>query len=93
MITEVPSFYDYMAYMYFCGAAISGPWYEYKDLYDFMRAQGHYENIHKVKTFKASMIKFCTVWLCVIVGSIIGDFGFDLSQLTSAEFASYSLPW
>ena len=27
----IPSFVDYWAYMYFCGAAISGPWYEFKD--------------------------------------------------------------
>lgn len=26
-----PSFLDYWSYMYFCGAAISGPWYEFKD--------------------------------------------------------------
>lgn len=31
-ITEgIPSFADYWCYMYFCGAAISGPWYEFKD--------------------------------------------------------------
>jgi hypothetical protein len=27
----IPSFFDYWCYMYFCGAAISGPWYEFKD--------------------------------------------------------------
>lgn len=46
MVKEMPSFYEYMAYMYFCGSSISGPWFEYKDLYDFMRAQGHYKNVH-----------------------------------------------
>lgn len=30
-ISEVPSFWDYWSYMYFCGGAISGPWYEYVD--------------------------------------------------------------
>ena len=30
-VTETPSFFDFMSYLYFCGAAISGPWYEYKD--------------------------------------------------------------
>ena len=31
-ITEgIPSFTDYCCYMYFCGACISGPWYEFKD--------------------------------------------------------------
>lgn len=30
-IEEVPSFFDFIAYLYFCGAAISGPFYEFKD--------------------------------------------------------------
>ena len=30
-IEEIPSFFDFMAYLYFCGAAISGPFYEFKD--------------------------------------------------------------
>jgi hypothetical protein len=51
LIKEMPSFYDYMAYMYFCGSAISGPWFEYKDLYDFLRVQGHYSKVHDVSTF------------------------------------------
>ena len=25
------NFVDYWCYMYFCGAAISGPWYEFND--------------------------------------------------------------
>jgi D-alanyl-lipoteichoic acid acyltransferase DltB (MBOAT superfamily) len=29
--TGIPDFFDYWAYMYFVGAAISGPWYEFKD--------------------------------------------------------------
>lgn len=27
----IPSFFDYWAYMYFVGASISGPWYEFAD--------------------------------------------------------------
>lgn len=27
----IPSFFDFWAYMYFCGGVISGPWYEFKD--------------------------------------------------------------
>jgi D-alanyl-lipoteichoic acid acyltransferase DltB (MBOAT superfamily) len=28
-VEEVPSFLDFFAYIYFCGAVISGPWFEY----------------------------------------------------------------
>lgn len=30
-VDEIPSFFDYFSYLYFCGAAISGPFYEFKD--------------------------------------------------------------
>ena len=30
-VEEVPSFFDFISYLYFCGAAISGPFYEFKD--------------------------------------------------------------
>ena len=30
-IEEIPSFFDFISYLYFCGAAISGPFYEFKD--------------------------------------------------------------
>ena len=35
-IKEVPNFFDFMSYLYYCGAAISGPWYEYKDFMDMI---------------------------------------------------------
>ena len=30
-LEDTPSFLEFFSYMYFCGAAISGPWYEFKD--------------------------------------------------------------
>ena len=30
-VEEVPSLFDFLSYLYFCGAAISGPFYEFKD--------------------------------------------------------------
>lgn len=27
----IPSFFDFMSYLYFCGGAISGPFFEFKD--------------------------------------------------------------
>ena len=30
-VEDIPSLFDFLSYLYFCGAAISGPWYEYKD--------------------------------------------------------------
>ena len=35
-VEELPSFLDFMAYIYFCGASISGPWYEYRDFNDMI---------------------------------------------------------
>ena len=36
-VQEVPSLFDFMAYLYYCGAAISGPFYEYKDFVDHIQ--------------------------------------------------------
>ena len=30
-VEEIPSFFEFISYLYFCGAAISGPFYEFKD--------------------------------------------------------------
>lgn len=39
-ITEgVPSYFDFMSYMYFCGSAISGPWFEFKDFQNYMASR------------------------------------------------------
>jgi D-alanyl-lipoteichoic acid acyltransferase DltB (MBOAT superfamily) len=41
----IPSFFDYWAYMYFCGGSISGPFYEYNDWMNFIRREKQYKNI------------------------------------------------
>jgi D-alanyl-lipoteichoic acid acyltransferase DltB (MBOAT superfamily) len=41
-VDGIPSFFDYWAYMYFVGAAISGPWYEFKDFQEYMSANSKY---------------------------------------------------
>jgi hypothetical protein len=45
LIEKIPSFYDYMGYMYHCGGTISGPFFEYKDFINFIHRTGHYKNI------------------------------------------------
>jgi hypothetical protein len=36
-VYEKPGVLDYFSYMYFGGSAISGPWFEYKDLMQCFR--------------------------------------------------------
>jgi len=36
LVEELPSFYDYMGFMYFCGCTIAGPFFEYKDFINFI---------------------------------------------------------
>ena len=42
---EVPSFFDFMSYLYYCGAAISGPWYEYRDFKQLIHKEGDFKEI------------------------------------------------
>jgi hypothetical protein len=57
-VKEMPSPFDFTSYMYFCGSAISGPWFEFKDLMQLLRVEGHYKDIHNESTFLPGMSKF-----------------------------------
>jgi len=57
-VDEVPSILDFFSYMYFCGAPISGPFLEYKDLIQFFRLEGHYKNVSQASTFWPGLIRF-----------------------------------
>ena len=45
LVEELPSFYDYLGYMYYCGGTITGPFFEYNDFINFIYRKGHYSNI------------------------------------------------
>jgi hypothetical protein len=45
LVEKLPSFYDYMGYIYYCGGTITGPFFEYKDFINFIERTGHYSNI------------------------------------------------
>jgi lysophospholipid acyltransferase len=44
-ITELPSFFEYVSYIFFYASAIVGPFYDYKEHVDFIRLTGNYQNI------------------------------------------------
>jgi hypothetical protein len=57
-VREVPTIFEFTSYMYFCGAPISGPWLEYKDLIQFFRKEEHYKNVDNTHTFWPGIIRF-----------------------------------
>jgi hypothetical protein len=42
LVEKLPSFYEYMGYMYYCGGTIAGPFFEYKDYTNFINRTNHY---------------------------------------------------
>jgi lysophospholipid acyltransferase len=56
LVEDLPSFYDYMGYMYYCGCTIAGPFFEYKDFINFINRKSHYANIPK--TYIPTLIRF-----------------------------------
>ena len=89
-IEEVPSLFDFLAYLYFCGAAISGPFYEFKDFQMMMAREGNYKEVPS--TLKPGLIRFAQAWLCVVTGAILAQF-FDEKFLLTDEFLTqYSIP-
>lgn len=78
-----PSLFDFMAYMYFCGGAISGPWYEFKDFQDYCRGDSHYKQIPS--TTKAALIRFCQAWMWVAQAIVLSNW-FDEKIYVTQEF-------
>jgi lysophospholipid acyltransferase len=44
-ITELPSFFEYVSYIFFYASAIVGPFYDYKDHVEFIQLTGNYQKI------------------------------------------------
>lgn len=83
-IEEMPSFLDFMSYVYFCGGAISGPWYEYKDFIQMIRSEGHYKNVPS--TLIPALTRYVNAWMCVGAGLCLALVGFDEDNLMEPFF-------
>ena len=88
-IKEIPSFFDFMSYLYYCGAAISGPWYEYKDFMDMIHQRGDFKSIPS--TIKPGLIRFAHAWILVATGAILAQFVDEKLALTDEFVNDYSL--
>ena len=82
---EVPSFFDFMSYLYYCGAAISGPWYEYKDFKQMIHKEGDFKEVPN--TVIPALTRFVQAWMCVATGAILAQFVDEKFTLTE-EFAN-----
>ena len=87
---DTPSFFEFLNYIYFCGAAISGPWYEYQDFQHMIELKGNWQNVPS--TTMPAVRRYLDAWLCVVAGSIF-DHYFPKDYLLTSEFASLSLFW
>lgn len=74
-----------MAYMYFCGAVISGPWFEFKDFQNYCRGKEQYKDIPS--TFKPAIVRFCQAWMFVGMAIVLAEMGFDEKSSQTAAFA------
>lgn len=88
-VEEIPSFFEFMAYLYFCGAAISGPFYEFKDFQEMISRTGDFKNVPS--TVKPGLIRFANAWMCVGTGAIIGSYVDEKFMLTSEFLNDYNI--
>ena len=73
--------------MYFGGSAISGPWFEFKDLMQLFRFEGHYKDVSTVHTLWTGLKSIISVAFLVIYASILQDvFDFDLNTTITKPF-------
>ena len=82
-VEDVPNLFEFLSYIYFCGASISGPWYEYKDFHAWINLEGDFKNVPS--TWKAALTRYITSWLCVAVGSGFNHF-FPKDFMLTDEF-------
>jgi lysophospholipid acyltransferase len=68
-IAKIPSFFDYLGYMYYCGGTIAGPFYEYNDYINFIERTGHYSKIPS--TFIPTIQRFITALSKSLISLIV----------------------
>jgi len=84
-LEDVPTFFEFLSYLYFVGACISGPWYEYNDFNDLINRQGVYKDVPS--TWKKSLLVYFEAWFCVVIGLILGKI-LNKDYYLSDEFAA-----
>jgi D-alanyl-lipoteichoic acid acyltransferase DltB (MBOAT superfamily) len=89
-VEAVPSFFEFLSYVYFCGAAISGPWYEFRDFNALINRQGDFANIPS--TWRVAVKRYFEAWACVAVGAIFAYY-FPVKFMMTDEFRDHSIPW
>jgi len=76
--------------MYFCGASISGPFYEYKDFQMYMKSQSHYAKIPS--TVVPTLMRVKDLALFIGVQSVLAAH-FKHSFMLTDEFAQFNIGW
>ena len=87
---SVPSFFEFFSYIYFCGAAISGPWYEFRDFNAMIMRQGDFAKIPS--TWRVALRRYFDAWVVVAVGAVL-NFYFPNQFMMTDEFKAHSLLW
>jgi len=76
----IPTFLDYWSYMYFCGACISGPWYEFKDFQNYMSGKENYKIIPN--TLQPTLVRIFHVILMIAASIILSEYFDEKYYLT-----------
>ena len=74
--------------MYFCGGAISGPWFEFRDFQDYMANQGHYKEIPS--TVVPTLKRIALIAVLIVTQSFF-SVNFKKQDLLTDDFAQLTL--
>ena len=81
---------EILSYVFFCGACICGPFFEYSDYKLYIEREGRYKNIPN--SIVPSIKKFLTGKACLVANMIIGMYCWPLFCGTE-EYAAHSFPY
>jgi len=84
----LPSFYEYLTYIFFFPCCVCGPSFDYKDFIDFIEEKGNYENVPF--SIKELAINFLQVIYCVVMYFGLGKY-YPLEKIFLKSFLEISL--
>mmetsp|Transcript_22713 Transcript_22713/g.19734 ORF Transcript_22713/g.19734 Transcript_22713/m.19734 type:complete len:322 (+) Transcript_22713:506-1471(+) len=90
-IEKLPSFFEYISFVFYYGGCLVGPSYEYKDYSDFIHKRGIYAKYHGfvIPSLVNLFAGFVAMGIVVVFGKT-----FDIEKMTEEGFKNgYSLIW
>lgn len=84
-VLELPTPLEMLSYVFYCGANICGPFFEFSDYINYIERKGVFANIPN--TIIPSIIRMINGLMCLTLNLVIGNY-YWIDYCSTAEFAA-----